>query len=56
MSGDMNNQIRTMMDLDLVKKEFSETTAKYRHRLLLCPAPAVFLRVQGSAGCTDQRA
>jgi len=36
MSGDMNNQIRTMMDLDLVKKEFSETTAKYRHRLLLC--------------------
>ncbi len=50
MSKDMNNQIRAIKDLDLVKQEFSDKTSKYRHRLLLCSGSGCV-----SSGCKEVR-
>ncbi len=50
MSKDMNNKIRTVKDLDLVKKEYLKKEEQLKHRLLLCSGSGCV-----SSGCKEVR-
>ncbi|HYE68164.1 MAG TPA: SLBB domain-containing protein, partial [Anaerovoracaceae bacterium] len=50
MNDDKNKKIRTIEDLDQIKKEFAENKEQYRYRLLLCSGSGCV-----SSGCKEVR-